>query len=155
VTVFGIAGKFEVADLISARNPRGIGGANRVTLDKLAIEFLQPQMGQQRALLVWLANWTDYLEAEAREDDFAGELLALGIAWEPEHPTEPRANAVSRVDWSRRVRRLSERGLIERVGAGGRTHSLKITPLGREVVSLVNRKMGRVESMYFGPFQCA
>ena len=110
-----------------------------MTEDQLAAEFRRPHRRQQRALLVWLAECWDQLETQAqRGDQPSADWLTWGIPLQPQHPADRRANASSRAALSRRLRRLDEQGLVERVRENNRTYALKLTPLGREVARRVN-----------------
>ena len=111
-----------------------------MTVDQLATEFRRPYMKEQLALLSRLAECWDQLEEQARHgDQRSATFLAWGILLKPNHPADRRANASSRAALSRRLRRLAERGFIERVRESNRTYAVKITPLGREVARRVNR----------------
>ena len=108
--------------------------------DQLATEFRRPFMRQQRAVLVWLAECWDRLEAQARRGDQpSADWLTWGIPLQPQHPANRRANAARLAALSRRLRRLADQGLIEGVRGKNRTYALKITPLGREVARRVNK----------------
>ena len=109
-------------------------------VDQVVGEFRRPHQEKQRRILLWLAECWDQLEAQARRGDQpSADWLTWGIRWQPNHPADRRANASSRADLSRRLRRLDEQGLIERVRENNRTYALKLTPLGREVARRVNR----------------
>ena len=107
--------------------------------ENIATEFRRLYRKKQRTLLVWLAECWDQLETQAqRGDQPSADWLTWGIPLQPQHPADRRANASSRAALSRRLRRLDEQGLVERVRENGRTYALKLTPLGREVARRVN-----------------
>ena len=111
-----------------------------MSADDLATDFRRPHRKRQRDLLAWLAGCWDQLEAQARRGDQpSADWLAWGTPFQANHPSDLRANSSSRSSMSRRLRRLDEQGLIERVTKNSRTYALKLTPLGREVASRVNR----------------
>ncbi|MEW6210916.1 MAG: hypothetical protein AB1631_21305 [Acidobacteriota bacterium] len=88
---------------------------------------------KQQAVLLWLHRWTLTFESDPNNQVYRF-ALNEGIPWMPKHAGNI---ASSRAVYSRTIRKLEEKGLIERIRRAStvrsHTQKLKITALGREV----------------------
>lgn len=109
---------------------------NTLTAQQIEAAAIIKSLGsKQQAVLLWLYRWTLKLESEPDNEVFQSGLK-FGLPWIPKHTGNI---ASSRAVYSRTLRKLEEKGLIERITCASKvqphTRKLKITVQGREIAS--------------------